>query len=124
VGTFVVGLIVGAVVGGAALYFLMRQARPAAGPGPGSSVTPEPALGAPVGEVPVPLSPPVLPVPPAPPGPAIAPKGEDDVRQALDASKGLIDELETRYRDRPPPPPDDEADEPKPTRRPRPKPRA
>jgi len=109
-GTFILGLVIGALIGAAGIYVLTR--RPA--PGPATSVAPEPSLAAPVS------SPITEPSPPAPPPPD---KPDDDVRQALDASRGLIDELEGRYRDRPAHA-DDEPDETRPRRRPRPKPKA
>jgi hypothetical protein len=102
---FILGLVVGAVIGAAAIYFLTRQSAPAGPAAP--SVAAERALKPPMAEPPAPA--------PAPPPP------DDDVQHALDASKGLIDELEGRYRDRPAPPPDEEPGEPKPRRRPRPK---
>ncbi len=45
------------------------------------------------------------------PGPALAeplPAQDDEVRQAIDATAGVLDDLETRYRNRKAPPEDEE----------------
>lgn len=79
VGGLVIGFVVGVVLGVLLTLAAVRARRPAE-PAATASVTPEPALGEPM---------------PAP---------DDEVRQALDATAGLLDDLETRYRGRKAPP--------------------
>lgn len=90
-GGFLLGLVVGLVVGGGGVWFWLRRAGGIAPAGP--AVAPEPALAAPIAEAPA------VAAPPAPPAAAEEPSDED-MRQALDATKGLLDELEGRYRGR------------------------
>jgi hypothetical protein len=81
IGWLSLGLAVGFAAGFGAAWFFLRRSAAAARPGP--SMAAERALAEPV----------------APGGPA-----DEEIHQALDATKGLLDELEGRYRGRTAPP--------------------
>lgn len=92
------GLVIGFILGmaaGAGLVFYLRRTRPPAPDQAGATAT---AAG---------HQQPLAPASPPPQEPAQGP-ADEDIRRAIDASAGLLDELETRYRDRPRPAGDDD----------------
>ena len=93
-GGLVIGFVVGVLVGILLTLAAVRRRAPMAEPAPPpSGVTAEPALAETL------------------PGP------DDEVQRALDATAGLLDDLETRYRNRKAPPEENETTRPR--RRPR-----
>lgn len=97
IGWLAVGLVAGFAGGFAVAWIVLRRPEAPAGVGAGPSLAPERSLAEPL---------------------AAESRTDEEIHQALDATKGLLDELEGRYRGRTAPPEDGGAAARRPARRP------